>query len=92
MLWALGRLGAEEACRSSAEFFFRAQRVELAEVAARQVAGPEFLDARRGASPVELLASVASSGEALLSAGVASSWARAPVLADKQLVCSIRLL
>ena len=55
MLWALGRLGAEEACRSSGELFFCAQRVELAEVAARQVAGPEFLDARRGASPVELL-------------------------------------
>ena len=73
MLWALGRLGAEEACRTSGEFFFRAQRVELAEVAARQVAGPEFLDARRGASPVELLAPAASSGEALLSAGVASS-------------------
>ena len=69
----LGRLGAEEACRSSGELFFCAQRVELAEVAARQVAGPEFLDARRGASPVELLASAALSGEALLSAGVASS-------------------
>jgi len=84
VLWVLDRKGASRGVPQQRQVLLCAQRAEPAEALARQVAVPEFVDAWRGAPQVELLASAASSGEALLSAGVASSRARAPVLAPQR--------